>query len=287
MSYQERDNEIIDYELFLLAGTRHQLRGPQPRTLAPSEYFTCVGAAQTFGCFCEQPYASLLSERLRSPALNLGFAGAGPRFFVQEQALLEYVNAGTFAVVQVMSGRSEDNSLFDTGGREYLIRRSDGQRIGAEPAYRDLLANQSLETIEAVVAETRGNWVESFSTLLHAIEVPTVLFWFSTRAPDYEESYSDVHALFGEFPQLVNRAMVEQIKQVSDDYVECVSTRGLPQPLVSRFTGEPTSVMHRADLGAGSQEFNTYYPSPEMHADAADALVETCRKYAHGRAVRA
>jgi hypothetical protein len=197
------------------------------------------------------------------------------------------VNEAKFAVVQVMSGRSEDNSLFDTGGREYLIRRSDGQRIGAEPAYRDLLAKESVETIDAVVAETRANWEESFSRLLGAIEVPTVFFWFSTRAPEYEESYADVHLLFGEFPQLVNRAMVERVRPLADDYVECISNRGLPQPLFSRFTGAPASVRHRADLGAGTQDFNTYYPSPEMHVDAADALIDACRKYAHGRAVSA
>jgi hypothetical protein len=81
--------------------------------------------------------------------------------------------------------------------------------------------------------------------------------------------------------------MVQEIKPLADDYVECISARGLPQPLVSRFTGEPASVVHRADLGAGKQDFNTYYPSPEMHVDAADALIEACRKYAHGRAVSA
>jgi hypothetical protein len=287
LSYQERDREIVDYELFRLPRTGHQLRGPEPASLEPGEYFTCVGAAQTFGCFCERPYPSLLSERLGLPALNLGFAGAGPRFFLQEEGLLRYVNEGRFAIVQVMSGRSEDNSFFDTGGREYLIRRSDGQRIGAEPAYRKLLETVSIERAEAIVEETRANWLESFSGLFRAIEVPSILFWFSQRSPDYEESYSDVHSLFGKFPQLVNRSMVERIRQLGDDYVECISTRGLPQALFSRFTGEPATVMHRADLGAGTQEFNTYYPSPEMHADAANALIEACRKYAQGRAVRA
>ena len=287
MSYQERDHEIVDYELYRLPRTGHQLRGPEPESLEPGEYFTCVGAAQTFGCFCPRPYSSLLLERLDLPALNLGFAGAGPRFFLQEEGLLRYVNEGRFAIVQVMSGRSEDNSLFDTGGREYLVRRSDGQQIGAEPAYRELLETEGIERAEAVVEETRANWVESFSRLLRAIEVPSILFWFSQRTPDYEESYSDVHSLFGDFPQLVNRSMVERIRQLGDDYVECISARGLPQPLVSRFTGEPAFVMHRADLGAGTQEYNTYYPSPEMHADAADALLEICRKYAHERAMRA
>jgi hypothetical protein len=277
--YQERDYEIIDYELFSLPGTGFQIRGPAPTALERGEYFACVGAAQTFGCFCEKPYPTLLSERLHLAALNLGFAGAGPRFFVGEEALLTHVNQGRFVIVQVMSGRSEDNSLFDSGGREYLTRRHDGQKIGAEPAYRELLEKEVVERVESIVEETRANWVQSFSALLKAIEVPTILFWYSKRSPDYEQRYSDVYALFGEFPHLVNRAMVEQIKPLADAYVECISARGLPQRLVSRFTGEPASVMDRFDLGRAWQEFNTYYPSPEMHEDAADALLEACSRY--------
>jgi hypothetical protein len=280
--YQDRDYEIIDYELFHLPGTGFHVRGPAPDTLEPGEYFTGVGAAQTFGCFTEQPYLALLSSHLNLSSLNLGFAGAGPRFFLQQPTLLEYVNRGRFAILQVMSGRSEDNSQFDTGGREYLTRRSDGERIGAEPAYKELLANESVSTVAEIVEETRENWVKSYSALLEAIEVPTILFWFSTRSPDYEESYdSEIRALFGEFPHLVNRSMVERVRHLSDGYVECVSRRGLPQRLISRFTGEPVSVMYRPDLGGVWQdEFNPYYPAPEMHTDAFHALAETCRKYA-------
>jgi uncharacterized protein DUF6473 len=268
VNYQERDHEIIDYETFQLPGTG-RLRGPAPQTLAPGEYFTCLGAAQTFGCFCEQPYPTLLAHRVGLPVLNFGIAGAGPRFFLKYQQMLGYVNAGRFAILQIMSGRSEDNSFFDSGGRSRLTRRSDGVEMDAVPAYRQLLANESVERVQALVEETRQNWVKSFTNLLEAIEVPTILFWFSERSPDYEESYSErrLRRLFGKFPHLVNRTMVEQVRPVSDEYVECISARGLPQRLVSRFTAEPV-------------RNNRYYPSPEMHADAADALVAATRKYA-------
>jgi hypothetical protein len=280
MSYQERDYEIIDYEVFRVPMHGGELRGPAPRTLAPGEYFTCLGAAQTFGCFCEQPYPTLLAERLGLPVLNFGFAGAGPRFFLKYPVLLGYINAGRFAVVQVMSGRSEDNSVFESGGREYLQRRSGGERIGAEPAYKELLENEGPERMRAVVEETRANWVQSFSALLEAIKVPTILFWFSRRSPDLEDDYSDVVSMFGEYPHLVNRGMVEQIKPLTDDYVECVSSRGFPQRLVNRFTGESASVKHRADLGRAWEGYDLYYPSPEMQADAADELVEAGRRRA-------
>jgi Sulfotransferase family/Domain of unknown function (DUF6473) len=274
--YQRRDHEIVDYELFVLPGTRWPLRGPAPERIAVGEYFACVGAAQTFGCFTKRPFPVLLSERLDVPALNLGYAGAGPQHFIRHEAILNYINQSQFAVVQVMSGRSEDNSRFDSKGLEQLTRRSDGRIMGADTAYRELLANEDLETVKAVVAETRMNWVRSYSMLLGRIAVPTILFWFSVRSPDYEESYTGLKGLFGEFPQLVNRAMIDQIRDLSDYYVECISARGFPQLLTSRFTGEVVSV----DLANGKQEFNDYYPSPQMHEDAAAALLEACQRFA-------
>ena len=278
--YQKRDHEIVDYHAFRIPGIG-LLRGPRPASLDAGAYFTCVGAAQTFGCFCERPYPAILGERLALPALNFGFAGAGPRLFIRNDArsrnLREHVNRGRFAVVQVMSGRSEDNSRFGSSGLEQLVRRSDGEQLGAGPAYAQLLEREPAGTVADVVAETRANWIESFTSMLESIQVPTILFWFSTRLPDYEEDYSGVEALFGDFPQLVNREMVEAVRRFSDDYVECVTSRGLPQRLFSRFSGEPAGFVNSRGQ---RQEYNTYYPSPEMHADAAGALTETCRKYA-------
>jgi hypothetical protein len=279
MDYGQRDHEIIDYEVFRLPGTGG-LRGPAPSVLEPGEYFTCMGAAQTFGCFCERPYPALLEERLGLTALNFGFAGVGPRFFLQDneraRTRLEYVNRGSFAVLQVMSARSEDNSRFDSRGFEMLRRRSDGERMGAAPAYEQLLETETPERVAEIVAETRENWIQSYARLLQAIEVPTILFWFSKREPEYEEALAGVDALFGEFPQLVNRPMVEAIRNLADGYVECVTERGSPQRLLSRFTGEPVSITRRSDLGGTVEEFNSYYPSPEMHEDAASALLEAC-----------
>jgi Domain of unknown function (DUF6473) len=275
--YQIRDYEVIDYELFTLPEVTSEVRGPAPETLATGEYFSCLGAAQTFGCNCERPFPALLAERLDLPALNLGFAGTGPRFFVQREPLVWYANQGRFAVVQIMSGRSEDNSLFDSrGGIEQLTRRSDGRKVPAVEAYTELLEKGNIERTQAIVAETRENWVESYAKLFAALEVPTILLWFSQRPPEYEESYDDVWGMFGKFPQLVNRAMVDRIRELCDEYVECVSARGWPQRLFSRFTGEPVEI----DLGGRLTEYDRYYPSPEMHVDAADALIETCRKFA-------
>jgi hypothetical protein len=298
--YQRRDFEIVDYQMYQLGRTGLQFRGPALDERSPGEYFTCIGAAQTFGCFCERPFPVLLSATLGRAALNLGYGGAGPEFFARHPELLEYVNRGRFAIVQVMSGRSQSNSLFDCGGLEYLTRRSDGKRLGANAAYEQLLQGPdgvrrlrprvvtrrlaralAAPRVRRIVEETRASWIDSYRRLLGAIRVPKVLFWFATREPEYVEGYGSVGALFGEFPQLVNAGMVAEVRGMCDGYVACVTRRGSPQRLASRFTGRPVTVdpsLDRPDLrGSRPWTHNRYYPSPQMHEDAASALSATCR----------
>lgn len=273
--YQRRDRHIIDYDLFKLS-PRLWVRGPKP-PLERGSYFVCVGAAQTFGRFCERPYSTILSEDLELPVLNLSAAGAGPLYFLRRPQIYQYINRARLAIVQVMSGRSEQNSRFDSPGTGFLTRRSDGKKIAAEPAYRELLETNSEEVVREVIAETRANWLAHFRDLLGKIQIPTVLFWFSRRPPAYSEDYSDVRKLFGSYPQLVNAPMVAQLRPHVDDYVECVTSRGVPQPLFDRESGEPTTVVGPAQLGSKVLTHNTYYPSPEMHEDAAAALLEPTR----------
>jgi hypothetical protein len=277
--YQHRDWNVIDYHEYPLLKS-FSARGPAPPSLDPKRYFACVGAAQTFGCFCEEPYPALLQRRLPLPALNLGQAGAGPRFFANQPLLLDLINRSRFAIVQVMSGRSEDNALFDSGGLGMVRRRSDGALRSAMGAWRELISDHEQQYVERIVAETRQNWIDSFRALLSLIEPPKILFWFSVRSPEYTERFGSAEGLFGAFPQLVNQALLDEIRTACDHYVECVSDNGLPQPLFNRFDGEQTTIDYtlRNDRPM-VLSYNNYYPSPEMHRDAADALEAICRTF--------
>jgi hypothetical protein len=268
--YQYRDQHIVDYQVFSLL-PKLEVRGPRP-PLDPGSFFVCLGAAQTFGRFCDRPFPTILCEELELPVLNLGAAGAGPLFFFRRPRLLEYVNRARFAIVQVMSARSEDNSYFESLGTGLLTRRSDGSQLVAEPAYEKLLETESEEFVRQLVAETRSNWLRHYRGLLARIEVPTILLWFSERSPDYSEDYSDVRKLFGYFPQLVNAEMMAELRPQAADYVECVTSRGLPQPLFDRTSRAPTTMVEPAEHGGRTYTHNKYYPSPEMHEDAAAAL---------------
>lgn len=308
--YVLRDWEVIDYECFELEDTGLWFRGPAPR-LQEGAYFTALGAAQTFGCFTPQPYPRLVAERLGIEALNLGYSGAGPRFFLRHRALLEHINRGRFCVVQVLSARSTSNSLLDnSAGLAYGQRRVDGLTVTAEEVFDDLVQAQverlpfgtprmkrgvlrltslPLPAVRRVALESRRDWLDSYRELMAAITVPKVLLWFSTRVPDYTPRYHRSTHLLNAYPHLVDRAMVSEVAHQADAYVECTSTRGFPQPLVSRFTNRPTIVDLRDDkktdtiagianptLYSGVWTKNEYYPSPDMHEDAAATLLPAC-----------
>ncbi len=280
-----QDREIVDYQYFPLEDTGLNFRGPQPETLEKNQYFVCLGAAQTFGRFCQKPYPKILEHKLKFPSLNLGVGGAGPYYFLKTKPIWDYINKARFAIIQIMSGRSESNSLFDSGGLEYLTRRMDQVKIGAGPAYQELIDQKDPKYVKEIIRETRLNWIKNFQILMEKITVPKILFWFSERSPYYQENCNNLHTLFGKYPQLVNAQMVRKIKKNSDEYVECISTRGIPQLHISRFTHEPTFIntfQSRPDLikSYGQQHrFNNYYPSPEMHVDAALSLENVCKKY--------
>jgi hypothetical protein len=283
--YQETDWEVVDYQVYLLdeavidrsTNTPFLLRGPKPKTLKQEQYFACIGAAQTFGRFCEKPFPLLLQEKLGIPALNLGRGGAGPSFFLQKNTkMLQYINNARFAIIQVMSGRSASNSLFESNGLGFYTRRADGADIGADEAFQEVLASSKKTDLQQIVEETRADWIKSYQELLEQIKVPKILLWLSERRPRYWERYYSVYSLFNKFPQLINQKTVDQVKKYCDCYVECISRRGMPQPLINRFTGKPTTVKDK--WGAGVWTDNWYYPSPEMHIDAATALESVIKK---------
>jgi hypothetical protein len=218
------------------------------------------------------------------PLLNLGMAGAGPRMYTRSD-LLTVINDAAFVIVQVMSGRSLGNSVFEfpnNGGA--LIRRSarEPKPQFALDAWREWMQEleaqfeppERIKQIQSLVEETRTLWVGEMALLREAIRPPTVLFWFSTREFDYTEFYTHPELVFGDFPQLVNGRCIQAIRPLFDGFAAAVTSRGSPQPLFDRFSGEPHCINREF-----KQPFhNVYYPSPEMQEDAAEALAPVMSK---------
>jgi hypothetical protein len=298
--YQNRDAAIVDYQLWQPGGTNDWLRGPPPPSLAAGSYVACVGAAQTFGCLVRDPWPAQLGRELGLPTLNLGLAGAGPARFRREP--WRQLLAGARVVVfQVLSGRSADCPRFRSDGGERL-QLADGRRLGADAAWRELLQADlagvtspvwrglrnrwqawfGRREVRRLVAATRQDWLAQFTALLQETRAPKVLLWWSRRRPHYRARYHSLPALFGEYPQLVDASMVAALRPHADDYVQCVTRAGSPEPLFDRHTGSPTTVQPAA-AGTGEPPdlrwtHNAYYPSQAMHEACAAALREPVRR---------
>jgi Domain of unknown function (DUF6473) len=280
--YQAEANHIVDYELWRLEGSDEFFRGPQ-MVLQPNNYVAYVGAAQSFGTLCRFPFPNIVTERIGAAAANLGIGGAGPDRFLRDAALLRVTNNSRVAVIQVMSGRSMGNSLYETlEGTSSLRRRGvNGPWTWAEGVWKELLETMPSDDVMALMEETRGNWVEQMSALLRQIERPKILLWISRRRPHYEPSTESLDHLLGAFPHFVNAAMLDAIKPLAEEFVDATSGRGSPQHLYDRFTGEPTAI-NRPDHGRVTM--NGGYPSPEMHVDIAEALAPVLKRMWHSAA---
>lgn len=271
--YQNSDRRIIDYRQILLGG--EAFRGPLPDRMYSPDKLAFAGAAQTFGRFVRVPFPTMLGSVFNQDVLNLGFAGAGASFYLARPYLLNQLSTSRAAVIQVMSGRSTANSVFEApDGRNTLIRRHDRKPMTDGPGYRWLLETEGPDRAIAVVRETQERWVEETRALADAIQAPKILFWFSLRDTAFEPSGGSVAELMGEFPHFVSTGMIEAVRDKFDAYVECVSRRGIPHPLVDRYTGEKVEV----NFAGSRRSENRYYPSPEMHFDAAIALEQPLRQ---------
>lgn len=272
--YQRDDERIVDYGLWELPGANVLCRGPRPGSDSP--YFVAIGAAQTFGRFVERPYPVLLSESIGMPCVNLGVSGAGPSFFFENKQLMDVINGAEFVIVQVMSGRSVGNSRFELGLNQGTVRERgvDNEKfIFAEDAYRKVLAEENRIAMAQLRGEVRLRWARETGELLRRIDPPKTLLWFSRRAPEYKEGFDGLGAYWGDFPHFINRDTIDAVKDLADNYVEVTSSRGLPQLLLDRNSGEAVELW-------GAEKFpnvvlrshNHYYPSPEMHEDVFFAL---------------
>ena len=293
--YPTRDADIVDYRPFTLDGCPVPFRGPaiDPQAAPDRSFFTCLGAAQTYGCFVDHPFPDLLADHLGLSALNLAVGGAGPGFYLQYPALIAAMNRGRFVVVQAMAARHEANSRFAADGYvEYLRDRVRGDSIDTVSAWSRVL-EETPDDAPRFVAESQASWLESMRRLRAAITVPVVFLWFSQQkpaAPAWPELLAEVgrrptvelvHRMFGAFPQLVDAAMAKEAAAMCTAAVNCVSERGAGAPLINRWTGKPIDPANYENRGveyvALATGRNDYYPSPEMHEDAATALLGAMR----------
>jgi hypothetical protein len=306
--YQPRDYEIVDYERFYVDGCNIPFRGPplNPFKAAPRSYFTCLGAAQTYGVWYPHPFPHLLADRLGIPALNLSVGGVGPGFYTLYDRLIEAMNRGRFVILQCMAARHAGTSRFEPDGYvEFVIDKKRGDSVPGWSAWKRVIVEEP-ELLTRYVEEARQHWIDVSRALLARIEVPVIFFYFSRRAPDYAIDWPAVEAqaaelrrgvdsgapfvpgLMGDFPHLVDGRCVREVAAACAGYAECLSSRGMGQAVINRFTGKPLGEVEHSALGdeftrLPHMSHNTYYPSAEMHEDARDALLPVIERIVGSR----
>ena len=307
MSYQNEDFPFFDYEIYHVAGLA--IRGPSFDL--SQEHFVCLGAAQSFGRYVNQPYTHILAKQLQMPCLNLAIGGAGPTLFQNEERLA-IINRAKFAIVQVMSARAESNTIFKSDGKSTLTvlfeglrfananeqkaihempinreiaRRGDltvpkGIQLHSTAAYQILAENKDDLVCEMAIQESKLRYAASMSTLLKLIKIPKLLFYFSEREPKQTKPpqvgirrYQNAFDIEGLYPQFVDEEVMGFIEHDADQVIYCVSARGKPHRL-------PAGMLQISPTGQMiPKTVDDYYPSPEMHEDAAECLSPVVDKY--------
>ena len=290
VDYTFRDYEVVDYGYYSLDSMpRIRLRGPRfdPRTANPGSFFTAFGSAHTMGVFSPVTYPELLAEQLHMPAWNVGVGGVSAHFYNSYPQFADYANRGRFAIVQLMSGRMDGNDRIENIPAAQMVRdRKRGDFVIPEGVW-GRIEKEEPDKLLTYIEQSRTAWAEQHAKLLDSLKVPVVMFWFSGRSlGDSGAATRQVGSLEAtSFPQFVNGSDVAKIRGKAEAFVECTSMRGSGYKLRSRFTGEPVKVNHKmlGDRGSPVDLFddnNSYYPSPEMQADAAKSLYDTVKRFA-------
>lgn len=301
--YESRDHDIISYDQFLVPGCDVKFRGPgfNPFEAEEGSFFSCIGSAHTYGPYFPKPFPALLAEALGMPGLNLGVGGTGPGFYTQYDSLIDAMNRGRFVVLQCMAARQESNSRFEADGYvEFVKERSTGESFGSSIAWKRIAAEEPDQALR-YVAETRLSWIETSRKLIERLKVPVIFLWFAQRKPAYpfdpdameeqfrahtegrDEAYF-IEAISSDFPHYVDDWTAGAVATMCAEQVECISSRGMNQPIISQFTGKPIEGISQEDAAARPEltgrvnGINRYYPSPEMHEDAAQALLPAIRR---------
>jgi hypothetical protein len=271
--YQSLDGPHFDYTLEeTVCITGEAFRGPLPNFDEP--FVACIGGAQTFGRFVHTPFTQLLQNELGIPVANLGLGGAGPRYALRPD-VLAILNRARLVVVQYFSGRSASCSLFDNsaGGRNSGRFLPTNQHMSYERFFKEMEARGEPELMQRIVEETRADYAHTMREIARAIRPPKLALWISRRPPAYEPQWVERYGWMNFFPQLLDHTVTAASAPSFDAYVECVSKRGLPQKL-----WPATAAIDGAILGDDGHLYNEYYPTPEMHLDAAAQLSPVCRK---------
>ncbi|MEM1389522.1 MAG: DUF6473 family protein [Pseudomonadota bacterium] len=281
IGYQDVDRDVIDYDLWFLSNNSPALRGPRSNLSETdlSNTICCIGAAQTFGRFVEDPYPAQIGRLLQQPALNLGVSGAGPGLYLAQQELMKLLEQAGTVIVQAMSARSVSAGIFETMANNGVLKFLEGphkdKQMLAQQAYLLLRKDLGEEAYREQVSKAQAQWVNLYKELAQRLTGRRVFLWLSSHKPG--DNVRLESSPLGVFPHLVTDEMVSKIAPFFDDIVECVLPQMPAQVLINTHTKVMQDVFDARrfpNRGDETRSFNSYYATPDLHDLATRKLVQ-------------
>ena len=276
MVYQQED-PWMDYGETLYHN--QLIRGSVPSDLSHAVCF--IGAAQTYGRFCDRPFPQLVCDSLGMQCFNLGVSGAGPEepLFHNPYVLLD-INQCKLVVIQIMSGRSVSNWKFriDRGQAGWTL---DNKYMYGEQFWKKMWESGDQRDIELTLKSTIDNYVLAYSRMCHRMYPPIILLNISNeqrknsysveKSSSMEDSYKNYIEFLGPYPHFIEKIHTDCIKNdLECELIEYCGRVGLPQQLP-----QPRNTDYYKILGNNvDPSINNYYPSPEMHVEIAELIIE-------------
>ena len=282
--YFKQDTQACIYDRSRPADSRIELRNPTDVYDTQEPYVACVGSAATFGRLVARPFATLLQERLGMPVINIGFGGARPGIFLEEDALARLIRGAACVVVEAMSARGYATDLFvpendyTNMGRPAAVEQVTERAHALE--FVDLVYGRSLREGDATRLDAarmicRAAYLRDMKRLASIAGSRGVLFYFSKRPAEFvpQADAATFQAWSSGFPHHVDTRLLDLLAPLFRAVVNVTSTAGSPEPIYDRETGEPLPIFPDTP----QPHENSYYPSSAMHALAADALEPAVR----------
>ncbi|WP_415234686.1 DUF6473 family protein [Pseudorhodobacter sp.] len=230
MAYAYPGEGSLDYYPCHYGASKLVFRGPKKSLSKP--YVVAIGGTETYGKFVPRPYAAVLESITGRGVVNLGWMNAGPDVFLNDFEVLDIASRAEVTIVQVLGAQNLSNPFYSVHPRrnDRFLRASTRLRN----LYRDVdftefhFTRHMLQTLfqvsphrfAEVSAALQATWVERMGQLLCRIKGPRLLLWMGDVAPSQAKlggsPYSD--------PILVNAAMIEQVRDHANAYLEVVSS---------------------------------------------------------------
>ncbi len=293
----DKRDAAIDYGEFQIPGCDYVFRGRRAPGIPQGRYGACVGSATTFGRFVREPFPTQIEAHVGMPCLNLGIGGGRPESFLINDAIVGVLSKAEFVILEIMSARGCTSPIFeafdpvanvgffkdffsiqrtaaDSEGIKALIDNARARKpVFVDRVYewaaRHLTPAQRDMVRDALVQ----NYLRDCLALVEAVGRPVIALYLTRNAPfaaRLRRKPSDYAEWSGDHPHFVDEHLVAALEQHGVPVVVARSQRGFPFPIANWHTGEPASVFPWQP----DKSLNTYYPSQEMHDDAARLLLE-------------